>query len=56
MKTLEMEQMGVQEMDAMELNETEGGWLFPYWRVGFEVIYGSLYSGPRDIPDWARVS
>lgn len=33
MKTLNLEQMGVQEMDAVEVKEVDGGFfgLFVYW-------------------------
>ncbi|MCF8363566.1 MAG: hypothetical protein K9G70_13185 [Prolixibacteraceae bacterium] len=54
MKNLELESMGVQEMNAMEMKNENGGGKIAYWtgRILGELLdaYGDANPGPRTCP------
>ena len=49
MKKLDLEQMGVQEMNAMEMMETDGGWVLA--AIAIFMFAGYLYNEGGDFTD-----
>ena len=48
MKTLNFEQIGVQEMDVFEVHDTQGGWVLELLHLAYECFMDGFRDGRAD--------